>query len=77
MKVFQIYWMALEHFTIFLYNRIQKMNGHDSDLRRLIHALVNPISNEQYQRDQQTVTDLFKQPGELDFLPLSSRMNIS
>ena len=33
------------------------------DLRGLLHTLVNPTSNEQYSRDQQTLTDLFQKPG--------------
>ncbi|WWC68913.1 uncharacterized protein I206_102849 [Kwoniella pini CBS 10737] len=33
-----------------------------ADLRVLLHALVNPQSNEGYIRDQQTFTELFKQP---------------
>ncbi|WWC87587.1 uncharacterized protein L201_002477 [Kwoniella dendrophila CBS 6074] len=33
-----------------------------SDLRMLLHALVNPSSNEGYVRDQQTFTELFKEP---------------
>ncbi len=39
------------------------MNGTHSDLRGLLYALINPTSNEQYIRDQQTLTELFKQPG--------------
>nr|XP_019050076.1 hypothetical protein I302_00497 [Kwoniella bestiolae CBS 10118]OCF29006.1 hypothetical protein I302_00497 [Kwoniella bestiolae CBS 10118] len=33
-----------------------------ADLRMLLHALVNPSSNEGYVRDQQTLSELFKQP---------------
>ncbi|WWD08730.1 hypothetical protein V865_006843 [Kwoniella europaea PYCC6329] len=33
-----------------------------SDLRMLLHALVNPTSNEGYVRDQQTLSELFKEP---------------
>lgn len=33
-----------------------------SDVRGLLHSLVNITSNEQYQRDQQTLTNLFKEP---------------
>ncbi|WVF67041.1 hypothetical protein IAT40_001784 [Kwoniella sp. CBS 6097] len=32
------------------------------DLRMLLHAVVNPTSNEGYVRDQQTLSDLFKEP---------------
>lgn len=34
------------------------------DVRALVHAIANPTSNEQYQRDQQTLTDCFKEPGD-------------
>ena len=34
------------------------------DVRALVRALVNPASNEQYVRDQQTLTECFKEPGE-------------
>jgi len=40
------------------------MSGDHLDLRDLIHAVVNPVSNQQYVKDQQTLADLFKQPGE-------------
>nr|XP_018264314.1 uncharacterized protein I303_02479 [Kwoniella dejecticola CBS 10117]OBR86472.1 hypothetical protein I303_02479 [Kwoniella dejecticola CBS 10117] len=33
-----------------------------SDLRGLLHALVNPQSNQRYVQDQQTFTELFKEP---------------
>nr|XP_031857373.1 uncharacterized protein CI109_007237 [Kwoniella shandongensis]KAA5524445.1 hypothetical protein CI109_007237 [Kwoniella shandongensis] len=33
-----------------------------TDLRVLLHAVVNPSSNEGYVRDQQTLSDLFKEP---------------
>ncbi|WRT65380.1 uncharacterized protein IL334_002323 [Kwoniella shivajii] len=32
------------------------------DIRMLLHALINPSSNEGYLRDQQTLSDLFKEP---------------
>ncbi|WWD16828.1 hypothetical protein CI109_101260 [Kwoniella shandongensis] len=34
-----------------------------TDLRVLLHAVVNPSSNEGYVRDQQTLSDLFKEPA--------------
>lgn len=34
------------------------------DVRALIHALCHPTSNEAYIRDQKTLTDLFKEPGQ-------------
>lgn len=34
-----------------------------SDIRGLIHALSYPTSNDAYHRDQQALTDLYKQPG--------------
>lgn len=39
-----------------------------SDIRALLYSVVNPASNEQYVRDQQALTELFKQPGELECL---------
>jgi hypothetical protein len=39
------------------------MDGHAPDIRALLHAVVYPISNEQYVRDQQILSSLFKQPG--------------
>lgn len=38
------------------------MAAQPSDLRTLLHSLVNPASNEAYVRDQATLSDLFKQP---------------
>ncbi|WVQ94582.1 hypothetical protein IAU59_001662 [Kwoniella sp. CBS 9459] len=32
------------------------------DIRMLLHAVVNPTTNEGYVRDQQTLSDLFKEP---------------
>ena len=34
------------------------------DVRALIHAVCHPTSNETYIRDQKTLTDLFKEPGQ-------------
>lgn len=39
------------------------MDGHAPDIRALLHAVVYPSSNEQYVRDQQILSNLFKQPG--------------
>ena len=39
-------------------------NGHDR-VRVLLHNLINPTSNEQYITDQKSLSDLFKEPGEL------------
>ncbi|GFZ42911.1 hypothetical protein JCM24511_00629 [Saitozyma sp. JCM 24511] len=38
------------------------MDGHAPDIRALLHAVVYPSSNEQYVRDQQILSNLFKQP---------------
>jgi hypothetical protein len=38
------------------------MAAQHPELRALIHSLVNPGSNEAYVREQQQLTDLFKQP---------------
>lgn len=38
------------------------MAAPNSDLRGLLHSIVNPRSNEDYVRDQQTLTNLFKEP---------------
>lgn len=38
------------------------MASQPSDLRTLLHSLVNPASNEAYVRDQATLSNLFKQP---------------
>ncbi|XAO26843.1 hypothetical protein I312_105684 [Cryptococcus bacillisporus CA1280] len=34
-----------------------------TDIRLLVHSVVYPTSNEQYTRDQQALSDLFKEPG--------------
>ncbi|WVO24261.1 uncharacterized protein IAS62_005625 [Cryptococcus decagattii] len=34
-----------------------------TDIRILVHSVVYPTSNEQYTRDQQALSDLFKEPG--------------
>ncbi|KAK4688100.1 importin-11, partial [Tremellales sp. Uapishka_1] len=39
------------------------MQNSQLDLRGLLHALVNPTSNEQYHHNQQTMSNLFKEPG--------------
>jgi hypothetical protein len=33
-----------------------------ADLRNLLHAVVNPVSGEAYQRDQKILSDLYKEP---------------
>jgi hypothetical protein len=38
------------------------MVAHLPDLRTLLHSLVNPASNEAYVRDQQTLSNLYKEP---------------
>jgi hypothetical protein len=39
------------------------MDTGQQDVYALIRALVNPASNEQYVRDQEVMTGLFKAPG--------------
>ena len=40
------------------------MNGDVAGVRHALHALVNPVSNEQYVKLQLEFTDQFKQPGQ-------------
>lgn len=40
------------------------MSNQAPDMRALLRALVAPTSNEQYVRDQQIMSSLFKEPGE-------------
>jgi len=39
------------------------------DILALLKGLTQPFSNEQYIRDQQTLTNLFKEPGGCDVQP--------
>lgn len=41
------------------------MKGSLGDLRGLLHSVVLPTSNQQYQSDQSTLTNLYKEPGEM------------
>lgn len=43
------------------------MSGGVPDIRALTHAVCYPTSNDAYIRDQKTLTDLFKEPGELRY----------
>lgn len=40
------------------------MSGGQVDIRRLLQSVANPRSPEEYIRDQQTLSELYKQPGE-------------
>lgn len=39
------------------------MNGSNGDLRGLLRSVAYPSSNEQYIADQQTLNNLYKEPG--------------
>lgn len=47
-----------------------EMSGGQQDIRALVHALAYPQSNDAYLRDQQTLTDLYKQPGMCCVVPV-------
>jgi hypothetical protein len=44
------------------------------NLRALVHSLVNPTNTSQYQRDQQVLTNGFKEPGMFEARAVSTSL---